>query len=184
METIKQHLRSRYMNADLYKTYIDEEDRCAAWLLFNLSGQVVGYHQYRPDCDKEPKNNPKDARYYTFVGGHKKDRRLSLWGLETVRFDPRILFFTEGVFDAAPLHTFGLPAVATMSNDPKHLKQQVRLLGEDRLTVAICDDDAAGRKLAKLCDDSLNVGGGRDPGDLNHQEMYEFVSYLKERYKL
>lgn len=179
MNTMLEHLQSRHMNPQRYTTYVDDEDRVASWLLYNLSGNLVGFHQYRPDSDKSCRNDPKDGRYYTYVGGHKKDRRLTMWGLETLTDRDNYLFVTEGVFDACRFHNYGYAAVATMSNDPKHLSPQFRLF-TDITTVAVCDGDSAGRKLAKLCDVSYTVPDGKDCGDLTEKEFYNFLEDIIE----
>lgn len=179
MTDMKQHLKDRHMNPDRYTTYVDDEERVACWLLYNFSGQVVGYHQYRPDSDKAKRNDPKEGRYYTYVGGHKKERRLAVWGLETVTDRDNYLFVTEGVFDACRFHKYGYAAVAVMSNDPKHLAPQFRLF-TNVTTVAVCDNDAAGKKLAKLCDESFTVPGNKDCGELTEREFLEFLEYMIE----
>ena len=80
------------------------------------------------------------------------------------------------LFDACKLHNLGLPAVAVLANDPKSLRPWLGSLA--RVTVAVCDDDAAGAKLGRLCDRSVTTQGGKDLGDMTQDQVREFVSKL------
>ena len=167
---VKTHLLARGLNPDLYTVSWDDETACFA--LWNLSGQWVGYQQYRPFAPKTTRNDPRDGRYFTFA-----KEKLAVWGLETWYFRSDVLFVTEGVFDACKLHNLGLPAVAVLANDPKRLRPWLGSLS--RYTVAVCDDDAAGAKLGRLCDRALTAQGGKDLGDMTQTQVVEF---LKEKF--
>jgi len=177
MKTLAEHLLDRHFDVSRYTSTVDEEDQNVSVLLWNLSGQAVGYHQYRPDKPKEARNDPKDARYYTYLR-HKKERRISMFGLETLHYSPGILFLTEGIFDACRFHNAGYSACATLSNDPKHLTQLLWILSFTRLIVAVCDDDPAGKKLAKHANVSFNPGNGNDCGDLSEDEFKVFLNKM------
>jgi hypothetical protein len=149
------HLFSRDYNVSLYeqigmKTWIDESERIATFPLWNQSGQLVGYQQYRPEGDKTQCNDRDVGRYYTYA----KDN-LAIWGLETLHFQPNVLFITEGVFDACKLHSVLLPAVAVLANNPRRLRSWI--MSQPRTIIAICDNDKAGRELGKCADISLTV---------------------------
>ena len=163
---VKAHLLERGLDPDLYTVSWDEETACFA--LWNLSGQWVGYQQYRPFAPKTCRNDPREGRYFTWA-----KNRLAVWGLETWHFRQDVLFVTEGVFDACKLHNLGLPAVAVLANDPKSLRPWLGSLA--RLTVAVCDDDAAGAKLGRLCRVSLTSQGGKDLGDMTQQQVVDFL---------
>lgn len=170
MKTLLEHLKERHLDVDLHHPVLDEAERVVTFFLWNLSGQVVGYQQYRPEATKEKKNNPKEGRYFTY----NPKATIAVWGLESLHFTPRVVFVTEGIFDAARLTEKGYSAVAVLSNDPKKdVRNWLASLG--RTVVAVCDDDAAGKKLAKLGDASF-VLEGHDLGDATDDEVNEILS--------
>lgn len=167
------HLRSRYMNTSLHTVWISEELECATFPLWNLSGQIVGYQRYRPGAPKEKHNNPYEGRYFTRV----KDHRVGVWGLESWKLS-NTLFVTEGVFDACRLTNLGYSAVATLSNDVSpSLKRWLWMVRKFRSVVAVCDNDSAGRRLAKYGHKSHVVEAG-DLGDASEQ----YVRNLAKEY--
>lgn len=168
METVLQHLKNRHLNVDLHRPVVDEANRVATFFLYNLSGQIVGYQQYRPEGEKKPQNNPKDGKYFTF----KKQPTLSVWGVESLFLTPKVVFLTEGVFDAARLTERGFSALATLSNDPSQDLSNW-LLCLNRKVVAVCDNDKAGKKLAKFGDVAVFTDE-KDLGDSTD----EFVTML------
>jgi len=147
MKTVLQLLRERHLDVNLHRPAVDEEERVATFFLYNLSGQIVGYQQYRPDADKVKNNHPTGGRYFTY---RNKDT-LGVWGVESLYLTPHVLFVTEGIFDAARLTERGFSAVAALSNNPtKDFKNWLSFL--NRKVVAVCDNDSAGRRLAKFGD--------------------------------
>jgi hypothetical protein len=174
MENMLKHLHSR----DLFPMgvhrpmhiSIDDVERIATFYLWNLSGQLVGYQQYRPDSDKKKKNDPKEGRYYTY----SKDN-IAVWGLESMFWRKDVLFLTEGVFDACKLHIVGLPAIAVLANDPKKIKSWLYALSHDRTIIAICDDDDAGRKLAKCAQMKLTPTGVKDLGEMDACLVFNWI---------
>lgn len=164
---MKEHLAGRHLNPSHYQMHWDGETAC--FYLFNLSGEFCGYQQYRPGASKTHKNSPKKGRYYTYL----KDGSLGVWGLETFNFRKDLLFLTEGVFDACRLHNLGLPAVAVLANDPKRTRFWLRTL--NRRTVAVCDNDEAGRRLANSCDTALFCAAGKDLGDMTENEVKDLL---------
>jgi len=143
-------------------------DEVAVFYLWNLSGQMVGYQQYRPLGDKEQCNDPEVGKYYTYA----KDS-IAVFGLETYFYRNDILFLTEGVFDAVKLHALGLPAFAVLSNNPKKIQSWLYAL--PRYIVAVCDNDAAGKKLAKCGNMSITCDGGKDLGSLSLEEAKSLI---------
>jgi DNA primase len=145
METVKQHLVNRHLDLDLHHPIIDEINRIATFYLYNLSEQIVGYQQYRPDGSKKKSNNPKEGKYFTY---RRKDTH-SIWGLESLSLSPNVVFLTEGIFDACRLTQFGYSALAVLSNNPSlDLRNWLMML--NRKVIVIADNDNAGRKLAKF----------------------------------
>lgn len=164
---LREHLLSRFCDPDKYAVQLDEENGVATFFLYNLSGQITGYQQYRPNAPKTQSNDEAKGKYYTFVSDTKKP---AMFGVD-INFDKGYDFtiITEGLFDAVRFHQLGLRAVATLTNDPKPLKNQLRLL--PGMKIAVCDGGAAGAKLAKYADKAVFLPEGRDPGSLTTFEM-------------
>ncbi len=135
---------------------LDEVEQVATFYLWNLSGQLVGYQQYRPNGEKKAQNSPREGKYFTY----KKQPTVAVWGVESLHLTPNVVFLTEGLFDAARLTERGYSALAVLSNNPSpDLANWLKCL--NRRVVAVCDDDAAGRKLAKFGGySSIYVGEG------------------------
>ena len=175
METVTEYLRRRHLDLDLHRPVVNEAERTATFLLYNLSGQLVGFQQHRPDALKTPqKMGPREARYFTY----RKQPTHGVWGLESFYLSEGPVFVTEGVFDAARLTAVGQTALATCCNDPQRdLGNWLQCLA--RPVVVVADNDKAGRKLAKFgnyveyCPEE-----GQDLGDCPQ----EFVDFLVEKY--
>lgn len=142
--TLYDHLLSRGLDPRRYphSVRLDPEAGIASFLLWNLSGQLVGYQQYNPLGDKKQCNDRDLGKYYTY-----QKESLAVWGLETLSYRPDVLFLTEGVFDVVKFHQLGLPGVAVLQNNPKRLKSWTYAL--PRRVIAACDNDAnkSGDKL-------------------------------------
>lgn len=159
MAGIREHLLSRGCDPTQVHVIIDDDANVATFLLWNLSGQLVGYQRYDPSGEKVHSHGKVQddvgMRYYTYMGDENPDakkgrKRLGLWGLETLHAGQRMLFLVEGVFDAIRLHNLGLPAVAMLTNDPRPLANFIRTLS--RRTVAVLDRDDSGSRLARFAD--------------------------------
>jgi hypothetical protein len=139
---------------------IDDAERVATFFLWNLSGKLVGYQQYRPEGEKKPQNNPKQGKYFTY----RKQPTVAVWGVESLHLTPHVVFVTEGIFDAARLTERGMSALAVLSNNTGwDLRNWLGML--NRKVVAVCDGDAAGARLAKFGDVSLCLLDGKDLGE-------------------
>lgn len=173
--SVTQHLLERHVDLDLHRPVVDELDGVATFFLWNLSGQLVGYQQYRPGATKERHNHPKEGRYFTY----RKQPTVCVFGVESLHLSPEVLFVTEGVFDATRLTEKGYSAVATLSNDPSpDLKNWLRCL--NRRVVAVCDNDKAGRKLAKFGTESVTMES-HDLGDSTDEEVEMFLNKVMRR---
>lgn len=177
MSNLVEHLRSRHMDLGLHRPMLDEESGVATFWLYTLTGQVAGYHQYRPAGRKGKAENLKDvSKYYTW---YSKELPVQprVWGLESFhRRTP--LFLCEGMFDAARLTERGVAALATLSNDPgKQFMYWLRTLS--RPVVAVCDNDVAGKKLAKYGNTYVFCEDGKDLGEATD----EYVTWLVNTYK-
>lgn len=114
---LHKHLADRNLDESLYsKIWFNYDENCVTFPLWNLSGQLVGYQQYRPYAPKERENDPKESRYYTYHRSRVSGLRQNvMWGLESLRLRSDILVVVEGVFDACILHRIGIPSVALLN---------------------------------------------------------------------
>lgn len=169
MEDLLTHLRCRHLDVELHRPMLDESERVVTFYLWNLSGQLVGYQQYRPEGEKKPQNNPKQGKYFT----HRKQPTVAVWGVESLHLSPHVVFLTEGVFDAARLTEKGYSAVAVLSNNPtSDLANWLTCL--NRKVVAVCDNDAAGRKLARFGDVAVFTTD-KDLGDSSDDDVNKLL---------
>lgn len=166
MDTLSEHLRKRHLDCTLHHPVLDEVERVATFFLWNLSGQLVGYQQYRPEGEKKPQNNPKLGKYFTY----KKQPTLAVWGVESLHLTPHLVFLTEGLFDAARLTERGFSALAVLSNDPTPELHNWLACLPRRRKVAVCDNDKAGLKLAKFGDEAIFTAE-KDLGDSTDDEV-------------
>lgn len=172
METLVEHLKKRHLDLELHRPVLDLENDVATFYLWNLSGKFCGYQQYRRFGEKKPQNNPKQGKYFTY----RKQPTLALWGVESLHLTPNVVFVCEGVFDAARLTAKGVSALAVLSNNTgKDLSNWLTML--NRNVVAVCDNDDAGRKLAKFGDVAVFCED-HDLGDSTD----EFVNQLVARF--
>jgi hypothetical protein len=170
---IREHLLSRHMNLELHKPILDEEKGLATYLLYNLSGQIVGYQQYNPNGQKGVFNSKEHGKYYTY----RKSPTVTVWGLESLHLTDGVIYLTEGVYDAARMTARGQTALATLCNNPpRDYRNWLWMLG--RPIVAVCDNDPAGRKLAKYGHYVEVVPDGKDLGDAPD----EYIEYLLDKY--
>lgn len=173
---VLQHLHYRNYNTDLHSVLVSQEEGVATFPLWNLSGKMTGYQQYRPLGEKKVFNNPQTGKYYT----HRNKDEVAVWGMESWNMS-NTLFVTEGVFDASALTACGFSALALLSNDQnQQLKSMLKFFRSFRPVVAVCDGDAAGRKLAKAGHIAYYMDEGYDLGDMT----LEYVKYLGNRYNV
>ena len=169
--TVLENLKSRHFDLNVHAAWIDEDEGVATWPLWNLTGQMVGFQQYRPAADKKRDNHPRDSRYFTW----RKDKVIGVFGLESWSFS-NTLFVTEGAFDACRLTSRGYSAIATLSNDvDDSLKRWLSVVRQTRFVVAVCDNDVAGRKLAKYGHVSYVMEDGKDMGEASDEYVTNFL---------
>lgn len=170
---IREHLLSRKVNFEIHSPILDEENEIATFLLYNLSGQIVGYQQYNPNGEKKVFNCKAKSKYYTY----RKSPTVALFGIETLALSTGPVFLTEGLFDAARISYYGKSVLATLCNHPpKDYQNFLQCL--HRPIVVICDNDNAGYKLSKY-GDYVEIPNEKDLGD----ESEEYVLSLIEKYK-
>lgn len=158
---------------------ISEDEGVVTVLLYNLSGEVVGYQTYNPGAPKVHIDDYRLARYFTWVSRNDKHAKLAVWGLETVNWLSDTVFLTEGIFDASRLHWHGIPALAVLGNNPSHLTTWLNTMPWK--TVSCVQGDKAGRKLGKHSN-HLNIllPESKDVGDLTDSEFnFYFKDWIK-----
>jgi DNA primase len=171
MDTTTAHLLSRHLDPSSFRCVVDEEANIVTFYLFNLSGSIVGYQQYRPGAPKTFRNDPKDGRYFT----HITKPNFGVWGLESFHYREDILFIVEGIFDAVRLHNLGLPAIAILANCPNGMNNW--LMGLGRWIVVIADDDKAGKELLKFGDAGIICPGSHDLGGMTDDEVRTLLTH-------
>lgn len=171
---MQEHLKQRFFTPSLYDgVTITDEDMTV--LLWNFSGQLVGYQVYSPLKPKKA-DVPRDAKYFT----HSTAEMSAVWGLETLGW-ANFFFVTEGLFDAARLHSFGISAIAVFGNNPTKLTSWLRTL--PYLTIAAVQGDAAGMKLATCADEAVFLPEGHDVGSLSNEMFVEVFQKYADRAK-
>jgi hypothetical protein len=177
-QDIKTHLIERGMDLSIHRVFINDEENLAVFPLWNLSGQLTGYQQYRPYGSKGDNNDPREGKYFT-----KRLSKICFWGLETWTAS-NALFITEGIFDACRLTKLGYSAIALFSNNVKEYSDTakwLRIISTFRPTVAICDNDIAGLNLAKHTTYHHIVESGDlgESSDIYIESMLEEFHYLE-----
>ncbi len=173
---IVEHLKQRHVDLSVHHPIFDIEENVATFLLYNLSGQIVGYQQYRPLADKSKSNDPRSGRYYTY---HSKNM-TAVFGIETLHFTSDVLFITEGIFDAVRLTKYKVSVIATLSNNPGiQVRNFISCLG--RKTIAICDNDRAGKMLSTYADYSI-IMEDKDLGDSSEETVLRILNGMDQKY--
>lgn len=167
---VTEHLHSRFFDTSRHRVWVNEPECVAVVPLWNLSGQMIGYHHYRPDKPKVLNNHPYECRYFTRV----TNSPVTLWGLESWSYS-NTLFVTEGMFDAARVTWNGFSAISLFSSDMSAVTLGwLNLVKRFRPVVVICDSDAPGKKLAKYGHDFYTVKTGKDFNEADESEVTEF----------
>lgn len=171
---ILQRLKERGVNmADASVTY-DEVTGTAHFMLYNLSGQLVGYQRWNPALPKQAGNQ---GRYFTHVTEEGRKKKLAVWGLHTVQKTDNVLFVVEGIFDAVRIHNAGYPAIACLQNNPKAMKPWLSTLSQK--IIVVHDNDKAGITLAKFGDIAVTVPDEfNDLGDMQQETATRFIKEI------
>lgn len=172
LDHIQGRMGSVYHQVSL-RTHFELDTGIVTFPLWNLSGQLKGIQMYNWKGSKEV-HNSREGRYHTVAKSGP-----CFYGAEFLNSDVPVTFISEGVFDSLSLLKFG-NSVAILSNDPKPLAQQLRLL--PGIKVAVCDDDKAGKELTKYADDYIICPEGKDPNDMTVPELRTLLGkYAYER---
>jgi hypothetical protein len=174
MKLIK-HLKQRGMDPKLYSFARSYSASTVTFYLWNLSGQLVGYQQYRPNKTSKRENNPRQSRYFT-----KMKEKDGVFGLELLDPCQSTIYIVEGVFKAAVLHRLGYNALAVLTNHPKRLKPWFRILrAQGWNLVAIGDNDAAGQKLVN----TVRCGflSPQDLDEMKDEDIFSLLGAVRNR---
>lgn len=153
------HLESRQLDLNKHRAWLDED--VATFPLWNLAGQLIGVHQYRPLGDKKVNNDKKLGKYFTRV----YDGKISMWGLESWSFS-NTLFVCEGVFDATRLTYRNMSAIAIFANNiSPSVARWLWIIKKVRPVVMICDNDKAGKSLSIYGSSYVTVDKYKDLGE-------------------
>ncbi|HCJ6328381.1 toprim domain-containing protein [Acinetobacter baumannii] len=173
MTPLRHHLHGRLFNPDLYNNIVvDEENQILTVYLHNMSGQIVGYQKYNPNCEDKTGKDPKNTRYFTY----RTPGQNAVWGLEFLDSDRPELFIVEGIFKASVLHLLGFNAIAILTSSPSpSLLNWIYTLPYQ--AIAIGDADKAGENLVR------KIGqGATSPKDLDLMEPEEIVNFAIKQF--
>lgn len=163
------HLLSRHYDPTRYKhQFIDHDQRILTVSLHNLSGQYVGFQQYRPDIKEKRNNDPRESRYFTYASRDV----CALWGFESYDRTKADVYVVEGIFKAATLHSVGLNALAVLTANPVKMQSLLWLLAQTHNVIAIGDNDKAGAQLVKL------VGRGFQSDDVDEMTLDKVIDLI------
>lgn len=167
---LEDHLYSRHYDLKKYKNHVlDKENNILTVYLNNLSGQFVGFQQYRPLQTAKKLNDPKQSRYFTY----SPKQTNAVWGLETLDNSKKELYIVEGIFKASSLHILGYNAIAVLTSNPKHLKSWLHTLPFN--LTGIGDNDKAGKGVISVAGKGFCL-----EKDLDEYELKELEELINE----
>lgn len=155
------HLLSRHYDPTRYVNQVlDFENEVLTVYLSNLSGQLAGFQQYRPNVKEKRCNHPSQARYFTY----SRQGVTACWGLETLDPNKKTLYLVEGIFKASALHMLGYNALALLTSSPKPMKSWLHTLPYN--LVGIGDNDHAGSGIIRIAGKGFKLEKDIDEYDL------------------
>lgn len=166
-----EHLLKRNYNPSLYVNQVlDHNDSVLTVYLTNLSGQFVGFQQYRPLVQEKRVNNATEGRYFTY-----SQRGVNAcWGIETLDTSKKDLYLVEGIFKASALHMLGYNALALLTSNPKPMKSWLHTLPYNLIGVG--DNDKAGQWMPKIAGQ-----GFQSDLDLDEYSLEELQKILESK---
>lgn len=179
---VVQNLIERGMDPYRRDVVIDKETTHATFLLYNLHGQLVGYQRYNPLGDKKHFYDEEDlVKYFTWVGNDNvKGKKLACWGLDSIKSSTKILYITEGIFDANMIQKTGRACVALLTGTPSpQMIEFLNLLPYKK--IAICDNDEGGSKSHFKAFYTTTVPDPyKDTGEMPLNEVDEFLTKIEQ----
>ena len=115
----------------------------AYFLLYALSGKLVGYQRYNPWGSKKPHSNTlgDDAKYFTWA----PKAEIGFWGAQYYNPISPVLFITEGIFDAIKVINEGWPCFAMLTSHPSESARSfLNMLPQ--ILVVLLDNDGEAKK--------------------------------------
>lgn len=166
------HLLSRHYDPSRYVNQVlDARNRVLSVYLTNLSGQFVGFQQYRPDVTDKKTNNAIDGRYCTI------SRRgvNACWGLEVLDPRKKDLYVVEGIFKASALHMLGHNAIAVLTSRPLPMQSWLRTMPYN--LIGIGDNDKAGLGVIEIAGQGFQ--SELDLDEYSLEELDELLRRMK-----
>lgn len=131
--------------------------------LWNLSGELLGYQEYKWNKPKTRGNHPKDQKYFTYL----PKETIGLYGLQLLPEGYKgTIYLVEGIWEVIMGWAYNIPCIAMLGSDNKQAMNWVKSLPNK--VRPLCQPDKAGKKLAKFgepiylegdLDDCLHNGG-------------------------
>jgi len=178
--SVSDNLKERGVDTSKTRVIVSEEENTAAFLLYNSSGQLVGYQQYRPGASKSQNNDPKAGRYFTFLGDEGKGKKIGVWGLETITPSTQTVYIVEGIFDAIKIANLGKAVLAVFTNNPKHLTNWLYSLSMKIIAILDNDESEVGKKLGRFASESyITPEPYKDLGDMPQSEVSSFIKEIE-----
>lgn len=167
---MKTHLfAERFCDHFSYSSIIvSEQENKASFLLYGMTGKLVGYQRYNPYGENDKSNNG-EGKYYTYSSEYAP------WGVESLQTG-RPLALVEGVFDACVLHKLGFSALAMFSHSPakwyaNYINKVLRY--RHPYTLHLKDGDGLGK--VRGADKVLTCPKGEDPSSMGFNGLREFL---------
>ena len=170
-----QHLIDRDVDIMTDNFMVDDESNCAVFPLYNLVGQFVGFHQYKPYGPKRDHKHPTDSKYFTYLS--KPDHKHACavpYGLDHIDYSANYLCIVEGIFDYFTLKRAGFNAIAVLMNNPKPMRNLLLCLPFNHI-IAVVDGDVAGARLGKFGTKVMHCPPNTDPNELGINYMSNFL---------
>ncbi len=176
-EELLEHLKTRELRS-LEGVIIG--DGRAHFLLYSLSGKLVGYQRYNPIGDKKSHSNKigEAAKYYTYMAKGEN----SYWGAHSFNLNLPYIFIAEGIFNAVKAQNAGHPCFAMLSSCPS--KSSVGFLNTlPQKKIIICDNDGGAKGVFR------GVRGAKiyppeKYGDLGDMPQLEATNFLNKIIKI
>jgi len=170
---IKQHLIDRHVDLDLHRPNLSESS--ATFMLYNLSGKIVGYQRYMP-LNTDRARNDFNGRYYTY----RMNQEIAIFGLESYKANSTVII-TEGIFDAVRLTKRGCTALALLTNAPNSSMLNSISLLPNRI-VAIVDNDDGGKlfkkKIVQVANAIITCTHNKDLGESSEDFVDNIINYF------
>ena len=181
---IREHLKERDV-PESAAVIVAEEDNYAYFMLYNLSGKIVGLQRYNPFGYKDRSKHYREIKhlgsldesqlkYLTKVTRENTERnvpQLAVYGLHTLD-ERKFVFVVEGIFDAVKLESLGLPVIAVLTNAPKKFKNFFFIL--QKTVIAWRDNDKASEDLEEIADRVIVTAEPyKDLGDMPLEKVKE-----------